>query len=49
MIAGMIQPIITPANTSSATAMRNAIPIATHERAVMEASFFYRTGGYPGG
>ena len=33
----MTQPIRTPANTSRPTASRNAIPIATQERAVMAA------------
>lgn len=31
----MTQPIRAPANTSNATARRNAIPIPTHETAVM--------------
>ena len=31
----MTQPIRAPANTSNATARRNAIPIATHETVVM--------------
>ena len=30
----MTQPMSAPANTRSATARRNAIPIATHEMAV---------------
>jgi hypothetical protein len=30
----MTQPIRAPANSSNATARRNAIPIATHETAV---------------
>jgi hypothetical protein len=33
----MTQPIKAPANTSNATARRNAIPIATHDTAVMLA------------
>jgi hypothetical protein len=31
----MTQPIKAPAKTSNATARRNAIPIATHDTAVM--------------
>jgi hypothetical protein len=38
MIEGITQPRRTPANTSSATATRNATPSATHEIAVMPPS-----------
>ena len=35
----MTQPSSTPASTSSASASRNAIPIATQEKAVMQGLF----------
>jgi hypothetical protein len=36
----MTHPSSTPAKTRSATAARNAIPIATHENAVMARPFY---------